>query len=172
MEAIFHLTIKLVNWGVHSSFIPATLQQNGSRQIVISHDKLRCFMCLYSLKFQPYYFSMDVWYPWQLGEAATFFLVFAALFLWTGVINILCLSSSLVLVTVKLSKRGSGSYTNLTKFLLGSSSPRKTHLCLRSFSASSQLNRPRFERCVFNWMNLKKLYTQFKRTERFCHLQS
>ena len=49
------------------------------------------------------------------------------------------------------SKRGSGSYTDLTKFLLRSaSSPREMHLRLRSSSASSQLSRSRFERCVLS----------------------
>ena len=66
----------------------------------------------------------------------TFFLVFAALCLGTGVMNISRSSSSLVLFTAMSSKRGSGSYTDLTKFLLRSaSSPREMHLRLRSSSA-------------------------------------
>lgn len=104
-------------------------------------------LCPYSSKFQPKYFSMEGWFPWQLGETATFFLVFAALCLGTGVMYISHSSSSLLLVTLMYSsKRGSGSYMDLTKFLLCSaSSPRETHFHLRSSSASSQLSRPRFE---------------------------
>ena len=78
--------------------------------------------------------------------------MFAGLCLGTGVMNISRSSSSLVLVTSTLSsKRGSGSYTDLTKFWLHSANrPRETHFRLRSFSASSQLSRPRFEWCVFS----------------------